>query len=257
MTVLTHGQLKISQIKNWEQDENFRDIFTFNLTDSWLTLKGLFPLRACVYINPGVCACMKAHTTPCSLKKLIFRITHFYNTHSSISCTHIFLAPRSRRVKTWPVNHRVHTSSGASNCLKSIWSKSTWASAPIPAHPHHRQHQGLQSVCVQTARDSSASSAPIRSNNLQLLPYSPSAQRVLPWRSNALCSFSPWSIQIKRLQRWPRPAAAIQRLVTVIFFKVLAPAKTLRTWPFRLRFVFTSGLSGLSAAGHLNNCNLI
>lgn len=146
--------------------------------------------------NSGfVCVC--TFTTPwIQYKTLIFRITNFYNTHSLFQShtthTHThFLAPQSRRVKTWPVNHTVHTSSRVSNCLKSIWSKSTRASAPIPAHPHHRRHQGLQNGRVQTARDSSASSAPIRSNNLQLLHYGPSAQRVLPWRSNTLCSFSP------------------------------------------------------------------
>lgn len=46
---------------------------------------------------------------------------------------------------------------GFSNCPKSIWAES----APIAALPHHRRHQGLQSGCVQTGRDSSASSAPI------------------------------------------------------------------------------------------------
>lgn len=138
----------------------------WEVTDSWLTLTACLP-KASVSINTF---------TTCSFTRNSYSDPHIPVTHTH-TCRG-FLALRSRSVKTWPVNHRVHTSSRVSNCLKSIWSKSTRASAPIPAHPHHRRHQGLQSGRVQTARDSSASSAAIRSNNLQLLHRGPSAPRV-------------------------------------------------------------------------------
>lgn len=157
----------------WRFDTETPEVFNtwrqetgWEVTDSWLTLTACLP-KASVSINTF---------TTCSFTRNSYSDPHIPVTHAH-TCRG-FLALRSRSVKTWPVNHRVHTSSRVSNCLKSIWSKSTRASAPIPAHPHHRRHQGLQSGRVQTARDSSASSAAIRSNNLQLLHRGPSAPRV-------------------------------------------------------------------------------